>query len=308
MDWLKTFIPYKKPSFQATRGGSHQLSILMMIRSEDQVNTILALSKSPPSAPQIRRLAYAFDWRKPKKALQSSWRMGPNKWPPEMARWKWKKQMTWIINESKWPKMKGLCSSWFLMDSLSAVTTFEALSKIQLARCHGMPNASEKSNLRIIKVTSLTVLFIIQIYPAAFSQLSTGHEWHLTHKRHPLPSSVFGFNTGEDSFRSHDQTERSVFLVYLFDFICSYIYIYIYIYTYIHVFFWILLMTVGIVRCSTFYRLDAKDGCLTWEWNFRWMPVIVLTPHVQASMKGKWVQGLRCMPCCATGVWRYVLM
>ena len=31
---------------------------------EDQVNTILALSKSPPSGAQIRRLAYAFDWRK----------------------------------------------------------------------------------------------------------------------------------------------------------------------------------------------------------------------------------------------------
>lgn len=200
----------------------------MINRSQDQVNTILALSKSPPSAAQIRRLAYAFDWRKPYKPCKvlgchGTQQMAPRNGEVEAG----KTQMTWIINESKWPKMKGLCSSWFLMDSLSAVTTFEALWKIQLARCHGMPNASEKSNLRLKKSDKLERLLH---HPDISSCIFSTFHWSrmaLDTQKASTPSSVFGFNTGEDSFRSHDQTERFVFLVYLFAHTYMYIYIHI---------------------------------------------------------------------------------
>ena len=229
--------------------------------------------------------------------------MGPNKWPPEMARWKWKKTDDLNHHESNWPKMKGLCSFWVLMDSLSAVTNFRGLSKIQLARCHGMPNASEKSNLRLKKSDKLERLLH---HPDISSCIFSTFHWSrmaLDTQKASTPSSVFGFNTGEDSFRSHDQTERFVFwYTYLLIHICIYIYIHI------HGFFLNIVNDSWIVRCSIFYRLMQKMDVLLGNGTSGGCLVIVLTPHVQTSMKGKWVQKLRCMPCCATGVWRYVLM
>ena len=49
------------PSCLEVKDGKLDLTGFMCVLAQDQVNTILALSKSPPSGAQIRRLAYAFD-------------------------------------------------------------------------------------------------------------------------------------------------------------------------------------------------------------------------------------------------------
>ena len=223
--------------------------------------------------------------------------------PLEMARWKvGKTQMTWIINESKWPKMKGLLAvseSWWTHSQLLQLSRLCRKSSWQDAMECRMPRKNRIFDKKKWQAwPSCSSSRYIQPHFLNFPLVTNG-TWHTKGIHSP---ALYLASTRVKTLFGATIKQKYVWYIYL---LITYVCIYIYIHTR---FFWILLMTVGIVRCSTFYRLDAKDGCLTWEWNFRWMPVIVLTPHVQTSMKGKWVQKLRCMPCCATGVWRYVLM
>ena len=276
----------------------------MINRSQDQVNTILALSKSPPSAAQIRRLAYAFDWpksrRKPCKVLgcHGTQQMAPRNGEVEVEK-------TDDLNHQWIQVAKDERSLQFLSpDGLTlSCYNFRGFVENPVGKMPWNAECLGKIESSIKKSDKLDCLVH---HPDISSCIFSTFHWSrmaLDTQKASTPQLCIWLQHGWRLF-SEPRSNRNICIFGIF--ICSYIYTYIYIY--IHVFFWILLMTVGIVRCSTFYRLDAKDGCLTWEWNFRWMPVIVLTPHVQTSMKGKWVQKLRCMPCCATGVWRYVLM
>lgn len=276
----------------------------MINRSQDQVNTILALSKSPPSAAQIRRLAYAFDWRKPYKPCKVLGCHGTQQMAPRNGEVEVEK--TDDLNHQWIQLAKDERSLQFLSPDGLTLSCYNFRGFVENpvgkmpwnAECLGKIE-SEIKKKRQAWATSSSSRYI-QLHFLNFPLVTNG-TWHTKGIHSQLCIWL------QHWWRLFSEPRSNRKICFFGIPICSYIYVYIYKYTYTF-FFWILLMTVGIVRCSIFYRLDAKDGCLTWEWNFRWMPVIVLTPHVQTSMKGKWVQKLRCMPCCATGVWRYVLM
>ena len=148
--------------------------------------------------------------------------------PLEMARWKvGKTQMTWIINESKWPKMKGLLAvseSWWTHSQLLQLSRLCRKSSWQDAMECRMPRKNRIFDKKSDKLDRLVH------HPDISSRIFSTFHWlrmALDTQKASTPQLCIWLQHGWRLF-SEPRSNRNIFGI----FICSYIYVYIYTYTF----------------------------------------------------------------------------